>query len=169
VIIADTVTPALRNIVDSTSGWYLSREFLLVMVTLLVVLPLSMLKSVHQLEKWSFLAVGIIFAFSIVVIGVTIHKFTHNTVGPDGDGNYHMSNVQLFRMNLQFFEALPIISLAFTCQTMIFPIWQNLEKPAPVQKMKTVVNRSLFLCGTLYTIVGVFAYFSFAATTKVSR
>ena len=128
VIIADTVTPALQSITGAPHSVWTRREVLLSLVAIVVVFPLCLLRSIHALERWSYLAVGIIFAFSMLVIAESVRALKDGSAGPDSnDQNPDVaSNVRLVDAQVQMFEALPIICLAFTCQTMIFPLWKSL-------------------------------------------
>jgi len=139
VIIADTVTPAMQSLFgyeeaaaasSSTTHipFLLRRAFVLSCVALCVVFPLCLLKSIHALEKCSFLAVGIILVFSLIVIVHAAEQLSDGTAGPDAEGkNPNVGrNVKPFNFGVTMFEALPVICLAFTCQTMVFPIWAAL-------------------------------------------
>ena len=179
VIIADTFTPAVQNIVGNSTSFFVRRESLLVVIAIVFIFPLCLLRSIHALERWSFLAVGIILAFSILIVVDSIIKLHNGTAGPDSDGNNpdFRRNIQPAFFDTAMFEALPIICLAFTCQTMIFPIWNNLRPDlvdgvevntglASVGSMQKVANRSLLLCGCLYLPVGLFGFFAFGLHTK---
>ena len=188
VIIADTITPSLQNIVGNDHSWYTHREFLLTLVAVVIVFPLCLLRSIHALERWSFLAVGIIFGFSLLVIVEAIRSLHSGSAGPDSDGNNPdvAANVKLVSGSWGMFEALPIICLAFTCQTMIFPIWQSLQLGPSVSdgaadptsetsaatglaasgRMWRVVNWALVLCSFLYLPVGILGFFDFGLATK---
>lgn len=191
VIIADTITPSLQNIVGNDHSWYTHREFLLTLVAIVIVFPLCLLRSIHALERWSFLAVGIIFGFSLLVIIEAIRSLHNGSAGPDSDGNNPDvgANVKLVSGSWGMFEALPIICLAFTCQTMIFPIWQSLRLGPSVPhtgagavdpstqtsaatglassgRMWRVVNWALVLCSCLYLPVGILGFFDFGLSTK---
>lgn len=180
VIIADTITPAVQNIVGGSDPFFTHREVLLVIVAITVVYPLCLLRSIHALERWSFLAVGIILTFSVIVIIDAIRVWARGEAGPDADGNNPDigKNVGAIEVSWKMFEAIPIICLAFTCQTMVFPIWNALiggsgRGPtetetglAPPSRMGTVVNRSLVVCGLLYLPVGCFGFLLFGQSTK---
>ncbi len=86
VIIADTFTPAFQNIVANSSSFFTHRAVLLCIIALLVVYPLCLLKSIHSLERWSFLAVGIILIFSIVVLVESIRAWVNRQAAPDKNG-----------------------------------------------------------------------------------
>lgn len=181
VIIGDTITPAIQNIFNSHSSFFTNHHTLLVTVAVVIVYPLCLLKSIHALERWSFLAVGIILLFSLLVIVESVRAMVRGTAAPNADGlDPSLSrHVHLASAGTNMFEALPIICLAFTCQTMVFPIWNSLAggsgqaRPttaatglAPVASMWTVVNRALVLCGMLYLPVGVFGFILFGGSTK---
>jgi len=180
VIIGDTLGPAMQSIVHNDTNFFMQKKVLLVIAAIVLVYPLCLLRSIHALERWSFLAVGIILAFSVVVIVESGRALHAGTAAPAKDGSDPSlsRHFELFQGSTSLFEALPIICLAFTCQTMVFPIWNALiggsgHPPsqretglAPAKSMWSVVNRALLLCGSLYLLVGCFGYALFGASTK---
>jgi len=64
----------------------------------------------------------------------------------------------------ELFMALPIISLAYTCQLTVFPIWKELYNPT-LTRMNIVVMSMASIALTLYSLVGFFGYAQFPDAT----
>jgi len=64
-----------------------------------------------------------------------------------------------------FFNALPVIAVAYTCQFNVFPIWSELEKPT-LKRMGTVAMISMCLSSFLYITAGFFGYIVFPNTSQ---
>lgn len=63
------------------------------------------------------------------------------------------------------FLAIPIIMFAFTSQTNVFQIYEELRSPSP-SRMSSVVNLSVMITLGLYLIVGLLGYFHFGSDTE---
>lgn len=161
VIIGDTLSHAVQAL-SGHSGFVTTRYFLTPLVMICTVFPLSLLRSVHQLERWSFLAVGIILVFCGVIFGIACDRLSHHRAA-NGQG---VSELESWKFSLDFFQALPIISTAFGCQTMIFPLWAELEKPT-LSRMKVLTRGSIFLSALAYLVCAIFGYISFGTAVDV--
>jgi len=156
VIIADQVFEVVGFGSGGVEAFYTKKEFLLVMIAALIIFPLCMLKNISLLEYSSFAAVGIIFCFTIIIIIIVSKRIYYNlVVWPD---------IKIFDFTAKgIFKATPIMSLAYTCQGSIFPIWRELRGPQKYPKlslwpMNIVQITANIFSGTLYCIVAFFGY-----------
>lgn len=68
-------------------------------------------------------------------------------------------------MSTDFFQALPIVGLAYACQPVLFPMWQALVRPT-VSRLNTANVGGITLCCVLYVLVGIAAYLAFGTSLK---
>jgi amino acid permease len=151
VIIGDTATVGLNNLFNLNHA--LSHATVLIFVTIFLLFPLCLLRSVHQLERFAALAVSIIICFSIVIIVDGIISVANRTD--------NRLNISAFIPGISIFESIPIVLLAYTCQTMIYPIYNNLT-PKTITNMNRVVDNTIYISSVLYITVGLFAYIQFS-------
>jgi amino acid permease len=99
------------------------------------------------------LAVAIIVIFSGITAYFGIFAIVHKEIAWN-DLKYFDARPR------ELFLALPIISLAYTCQLTVFPIWKELSNPT-LPRMNIVVMSMAAIAFTLYSVVGFFGYAQF--------
>lgn len=157
VIIADQVNDVVIFASGGHVAFYTDKNFLLALVAVFIIFPLSMLKNISKLEYSSFAAVAIIFFFTIIVIIVVSKRLAYNLVD--------WSQIKGFDLSAKgIFKATPIMSLAYTCQGSIFPIWLELSDRS-LYRMNIVQICANIFSGILYCIVGFFGYLFFPTDT----
>ncbi|KJE97807.1 hypothetical protein CAOG_07901 [Capsaspora owczarzaki ATCC 30864] len=159
IIIGDMMSPLIGRWSGGTNADYCSlvadRRFS-ISIALLVLLPLSLPRSIHSLRFTSVFAVGAISYLLFVVIlrsGESISK-TDLFVCDGG------SCVVLAQLSESLFRAIPIITFAFTCQMNIFPIVSELKQPTR-KRINLVIGTAMSICLTLYLLVATFGYLTF--------
>jgi len=118
--------------------------------TVAFIFPLCMLRNISKLEYSSFAAVAIIVFFTGVIIVMGCEGLANHTADFH-DKNWHP---MVFK---DFFNALPVLALAFTCQMNVFPIWSELHNPT-VERMNKINFASMSLSSALYILTGFFGY-----------
>ncbi|XP_044021911.1 probable sodium-coupled neutral amino acid transporter 6 isoform X1 [Siniperca chuatsi] len=166
--------PAAINSVlspDSTgNAWYEDGRLLLVIVTLCVVLPLSILPKIGFLGYTSSLAFFFMLYFAVVVV---VKKWSipcplpHNVTTLSGA--FQISNStdsectpKLFVISSKSVYAIPTMAFSFLCHTAILPIYCELDRPTK-SRMQNVTNVSISLSFLLYLISALFGYLTFYA------
>jgi amino acid permease len=150
VIIGDVTLPLVQHLPLPAHSFWVQRPFVVSALVVLVVLPLSLLRRISFLEYSSFLAVGIIALFSCLITYLGIQAAVEHKI------QWH--TLKLFDARPEMlFSALPIISLAYTCQLTVFPIWKELYNPS-LPRMNIVVVLMTLIAFTLYSVVGFFGY-----------
>jgi len=66
---------------------------------------------------------------------------------------------------LVFFKALSILSLAYACQSVLYPTWKELKDPT-LPRMSIIIKLAMFVCGLIYFLVSLFGYLTYDADTK---
>jgi len=143
--------------ITSVQAWYTQRDVLVFIFTSVFIFPLSMLRNISKLEYSSFAAVAIIIFFTFVIIIISCKSLVDGTITFEG---------KLWYPNdfSKFFNAMPIVALAYTCQVNVFSTWEELERPT-VKRMNYVNIFSLTLSGVLYILVGFFGYVLYPNTS----
>uniref|UniRef100_A0A671WPH9 Solute carrier family 38 member 6 n=1 Tax=Sparus aurata TaxID=8175 RepID=A0A671WPH9_SPAAU len=135
---------------DSTgNAWYEDGRLLLIIVTVGVVLPLSMLPKIGFLGYTSSIASLFVVYFVVVVV---VKKWSIPCPLP--------LNVTTFSTASAF--AIPTMAFSFLCHTAILPIYCELDRPSK-KRMQNVTNVSIGLSFLLYVISALFGYLTFYA------
>ncbi|XP_056283168.1 probable sodium-coupled neutral amino acid transporter 6 isoform X5 [Pseudoliparis swirei] len=151
-------------------AWYEDGRLLLVLVTLCVVLPLSMLPKIGFLSYTSSIAFFFMLYFAIVVV---VKKWSipcplpHNVTTLSGA--FKISNSsdsectpKLFAISSKSGYAIPTMAFSFLCHTAILPIYCELDRPTKA-RMQNITNISIGLSFLLYLISALFGYLTFYA------
>jgi len=108
------------------------------------------LPDISLLEYTAFASVFIIFCFVVIVTVLAGRFLDFNLV--------NWSNVKSWDFTLQsIFEATPTVSLAYTCQTSVFPIWKELQNPSKARMNRVQLTGSLIAC-VFYVVAGILGY-----------
>ncbi|XP_051251837.1 probable sodium-coupled neutral amino acid transporter 6 [Dicentrarchus labrax] len=156
---------------DSTgNAWYEDGRLLLILVTLCVVLPLSILPKIGFLGYTSSIAFFFMLYFAVVIV---VKKWSipcplpHNVTTLSG--TFQISNSsdsectpKLFVISSKSAYAIPTMAFSFLCHTAILPIYCELDRPTK-SRMQNVTNVSIGLSFLLYLISAVFGYLTFYA------
>ncbi|XP_035530636.1 probable sodium-coupled neutral amino acid transporter 6 isoform X2 [Morone saxatilis] len=156
---------------DSTGNpWYEDGRLLLILVTLCVVLPLSILPKIGFLGYTSSIAFFFMLYFAVVIV---VKKWSipcplpHNVTTLSG--TFQISNSsdsectpKLFVISSKSAYAIPTMAFSFLCHTAILPIYCELDRPTK-SRMQNVTNISISLSFLLYLISALFGYLTFYA------
>ncbi|MEQ2162530.1 hypothetical protein GOODEAATRI_020659, partial [Goodea atripinnis] len=161
----------------SDGEWYINGNYLVLLVSLFVILPLSLLRNLGYLGYTSGLSLLCMVFFLIVVI---IKKFQMPCPLPIPDAlnetmrmlnsTPHIDNVtsddddtckpKYFVYNSQTVYALPILTFAFVCHPTILPMYEEL-KDRSRQKMQNVAKVSFLAMFIMYLLAALFGYLTF--------
>eukprot|EP01100_Stratorugosa_tubuloviscum_P008767 TRINITY_DN364_c0_g4_i1.p1 TRINITY_DN364_c0_g4~~TRINITY_DN364_c0_g4_i1.p1 ORF type:complete len:357 (-),score=93.89 TRINITY_DN364_c0_g4_i1:62-1132(-) len=125
-------------------------------ITVVILIPLCLLRKVDSLKFTSVLAlICIIYLILVIAIQSTqriIDNFTNI-----------LNNANFLSFSTDIFLSFPIISFAFTFHTTLFPVFDELKNQQQI--MPAVVSSIAFSWGC-YTIVGITGYLSFYESTE---
>ncbi|XP_047246158.1 sodium-coupled neutral amino acid transporter 2-like isoform X2 [Girardinichthys multiradiatus] len=163
----------------SDGEWYINGNYLVLLVSLFVILPLSLLRNLGYLAYSSGLSLLCMVFFLIVVI---IKKFQMPCPLPTPDtvnetmhmlnSTPHIDNVtsdddnddtckpKYFVYNSQTVYAIPILTCAFACHPTILPMYEEL-KDRSRKKMQNVANVSFMAMFSIYLLAALFGYLTF--------
>ncbi|XP_029349740.1 putative sodium-coupled neutral amino acid transporter 6 [Echeneis naucrates] len=172
-ILKSELPAAIRSFISSDStgnAWYDNGRLLLILITLCVVLPLSILPKIGFLGYTSSFAFFFMLYFAVVVV---VKKWSipcplpHNVTSLSG--TFQVSNSsdsectpKLFVISSESAYAIPTMAFSFLCHTTVLPIYCELDRPSKA-KMQNVVTVSISLSFLLYLISALFGYLTFYA------
>ncbi|XP_005477093.1 putative sodium-coupled neutral amino acid transporter 6 [Oreochromis niloticus] len=154
---------------DSTgNAWYEDGRLLLIIVTLCVVLPLSLLPKIGFLGYTSSLAFLFMLYFAVVVV---VKKWSipcplpHNITSLSGaltisNSSDSECSPKLFVISSKSAYAIPTMAFSFLCHTAVLPIYCELDRPTKA-RMQKVTNIGISLSFLLYFISALFGYLTF--------
>uniref|UniRef100_A0A7N8XE29 Sodium-coupled neutral amino acid symporter 2 n=1 Tax=Mastacembelus armatus TaxID=205130 RepID=A0A7N8XE29_9TELE len=156
--------------------WYTNGDYLVLIVTVVIILPLSLLRNLGYLGYTSGLSLLCMVFFLIVVIikkfqiscplseeahnetllNTTLSKPHTNAVNYSGDP----CTPKYFVFNSQTVYAIPILTFAFVCHPAILPMYDEL-KDRSRRKMQNVANVSFLAMFIMYLLAALFGYLTF--------
>ncbi|XP_053321599.1 sodium-coupled neutral amino acid symporter 2 [Spea bombifrons] len=177
------VMKELMGIHKDTGVWYLNGDYLVIMVSVFLILPLSLLKNLGYLGYTSGFSLMCMVFFLIVVIykkfeipcplweqdalnmtlnssisSLVTHAVTHEVEHNMTDDD--MCKPQYFVYNSQTVYAVPILTFSFVCHPAVLPIYQEL-KGRSRKRMMNVSNVSFFSMFVMYLLAALFGYLTF--------
>uniref|UniRef100_A0A3Q3X1Z7 Amino acid transporter transmembrane domain-containing protein n=1 Tax=Mola mola TaxID=94237 RepID=A0A3Q3X1Z7_MOLML len=153
-ILKSELPEAINGFLNSEStgnAWYEDGRLLLILITLCVVLPLSILPKIGFLGYTSSVAFLFVLYFVVVVV---VKKWSIPCPLPH--------NVTTLSEAFQSAYAIPTMAFSFLCHTAVLPIYCELDRPSK-SRMQNVTNVSISLSFLLYLISAVFGYLTFYA------
>lgn len=143
--------------IDSTPGWYLSREFLMCAMCILFLLPLCLPKTLKVLSYSS--ALGTVGALFVCIVTAIKYFDGHHT-----DSKDYVEIEESWNWT-QAFAAIPIICFGFQCHVPSVAVYAELKR-ASVPRFGIVVVIAMAICTTAYTITASFGYLTFGTSVK---
>uniref|UniRef100_A0A671SAK4 Sodium-coupled neutral amino acid transporter 4-like n=1 Tax=Sinocyclocheilus anshuiensis TaxID=1608454 RepID=A0A671SAK4_9TELE len=160
------VIRAFRGLEEDSGEWYLNGNYAVVLVSIGIILPLSLLKNLGYLGYTS----GFSLSCMVFFLGVLIYKKTILPC-PLPFFYQHESNMTLasisdmctpkyFVFNSQTVYTVPILAFAFVCHPEVLPIYSEL-KDRSRRKMQRVSNLSILAMLVMYLLSALFGYLTF--------
>ncbi|KAF4093547.1 hypothetical protein AMELA_G00003190 [Ameiurus melas] len=168
--------------VDTPSGeWYLNGNYLVVIVSVCIILPLALMKQLGYLGYTSGFSLSCMVFFLISVIykkfqvscPFTDFSFANRTAALNISGVLiEHSGVsmtpeddpscapRMFNINTQTAYTIPILAFAFVCHPEVLPIYTELRNPTK-KKMQYVSNISITVMYVMYFLAALFGYLTF--------
>uniref|UniRef100_A0A8C9VYT8 Sodium-coupled neutral amino acid symporter 2 n=1 Tax=Scleropages formosus TaxID=113540 RepID=A0A8C9VYT8_SCLFO len=159
------VIQAFLGIKESTGEWYLDGDNLVLLVSLVIILPLSLLRNLGYLGYTSgFSLLCMVFFLVVVSLGITTAcsclslLFTVCKVTEFEPQQYKFVIICHFGGK---FYAVPILTFAFVCHPAILPMYEEL-KDRTQKKMQNVANVSFLTMFIMYLLAALFGYLTFS-------
>ncbi|XP_013379139.1 putative sodium-coupled neutral amino acid transporter 11 [Lingula anatina] len=156
VIIGDTITKVMLRFF----GYYISgtivgtRHFVIVVVTLLVLLPVSLYRDIAKLAVASLTAM----AFVVFILVAMIIRIDMSSDIPVTEDSWQFANYN-------FTQAIGVMAFAYMCLHNSFLIYDSLEDPT-WHKWHIVTHASMLTSMVLMVILGIVGYATFTSFTQ---
>uniref|UniRef100_A0A8C7FG81 Solute carrier family 38 member 3 n=1 Tax=Oncorhynchus kisutch TaxID=8019 RepID=A0A8C7FG81_ONCKI len=135
--------------------WYLNGNYLVVMVSIGVILPLALMKQLGYLGYTSGFSLSCMVFFLSAVRLCLLHPLSlHSSVVYGNTGRLRV-------FPLQTAYTIPILAFAFVCHPEVLPIYTELRK-----RMQHVSNLSILVMYTMYFLAALFGYLTFYGKTE---
>ncbi|XP_053925597.1 sodium-coupled neutral amino acid symporter 2 isoform X2 [Cuculus canorus] len=169
------VIKTFMNVEETTGEWYLNGDYLVLLVSVVLILPLSLLKNLGYLGYTSGFSLLCMVFFLIVVIwkmfqipcpmDSDIMNVTANVtlLAPLVHENITSDDIckpKYFIFNSQTVYAVPILTFSFVCHPAILPIYEELKSRSR-KRMMSVSYVSFFAMFLMYLLAALFGYLTF--------
>ncbi|CAL8468634.1 g8174 [Coccomyxa elongata] len=164
--------PEYNGVVTNLTGihsgdvWYLDRRFVVAMVVVIFLVPLTLQRSLKSLA-WAG-AVGLFLALgfsSLTVVLVVLAALQGDLTSISWLPNPDLTGPDIKDKILGVFSTLPVIALAYVCHYNVHPLLREL-KAYSHRRWAIVLHWSLGLCTIFYLIIGVGLYLVFQDDTQ---
>ncbi|XP_068170460.1 sodium-coupled neutral amino acid transporter 3 isoform X2 [Antennarius striatus] len=163
--------------------WYLNGNYLVILVSAIVILPLALMKQLGYLGYTSGFSLSCMVFFLTAVIYKKFqiscpfeefsanstavhhslnvsshgHQYSNGLVHEDDDSH---CSTHMFTINSQTAYTIPILAFAFVCHPEVLPIYTELRNPSK-KRMQRVSNISIFVMYSMYFLAALFGYLTF--------
>ena len=167
VIIGDLLPPIFAAWAKETYPsklWYFSPRFYQVLITTLILFPLSCFKRLDSLKFASMFAIAAVLYFTILVIVETfIDLDRYRERGQvASSGETIKDTIVWWNWSSDIFLGIPIMAFAFGGHLQAISIFSELKKPFQTQEDWSVIAvAAVLLLSTIYMIVGGLSYLRF--------
>ncbi|CAG6021758.1 unnamed protein product [Menidia menidia] len=157
------VMQAFLGKTENTGEWFLNGNYLIIIVSALVILPLALMRQLGYLGYTSGFSLS---CMAFFLISVIYKKF--NIECPLGNQPQNATNctvedcctAKLYTINPQTAYTIPILAFAFVCHPEVLPIYTELRN-ATKKRMQTVANISILAMFVMYLLTALFGYLTF--------
>ncbi|XP_009886056.1 PREDICTED: sodium-coupled neutral amino acid transporter 3 [Charadrius vociferus] len=177
------VIQTFLNLEEKTTDWYMNGNYLVILVSVTIILPLALMKQLGCLGYASGFSLSCMVFFLISVI---YKKFQIPCPLPEQEGNLTGSlnatsvstsdyqngytvlqapdqgtcTPSFFTLNSQTAYTIPIMAFAFVCHPEVLPIYTELKDPSK-KKMQCISNISIMVMYLMYFLAALFGYLTF--------
>ncbi|XP_034544130.1 sodium-coupled neutral amino acid transporter 3 [Notolabrus celidotus] len=180
------VIQAFLKVEPSSELWYLNGNYLVMMVSASIILPLALMKQLGYLGYTSGFSLScMVFFLSAVIykkfqIPCPFEEYSSNSTAAlhslNVSSHSHEYNnglaheeedcsPRMFTINSQTAYTIPILAFAFVCHPEVLPIYTELRNPTK-KKMQKVSNLSILVMYTMYFLAALFGYLTFKGNVE---
>lgn len=173
------VIQTFLNLENQTLVWYLNGNYLVILVSVTVILPLALMRQLGYLGYSSGFSLSCMVFFLIAVIykkfqvpcplpsnlanitGNFSHMEVAETAQLQGEPEAAaLCTPSYFTLNSQTAYTIPIMAFAFVCHPEVLPIYTELKDPTK-RKMQHISNLSITVMYVMYFLAALFGYLTF--------
>ncbi|CAB1329884.1 unnamed protein product [Coregonus sp. 'balchen'] len=164
------VMQAFLGLTENTGEWYLDGRYLIIIVSVIIIFPLSLMRHLGYLGYTSGFSLSCMVFF--LISEITSHNNHSAYALEESHGNHSFvtpayvnsdedfCDPQLFTINTQTAYTIPILAFAFVCHPEVLPIYTELQD-ATKKRMQTVANISILAMFVMYGLTAIFGYLTF--------
>ncbi|XP_013856531.1 sodium-coupled neutral amino acid transporter 3, partial [Austrofundulus limnaeus] len=155
---------------ESTGEWYLNGNYLIIIVSAVIVFPLTIMKQLGYLGYTSGFSLTCMVFFLISVIYKKfnipcsllqqLNKTTPAVSNFSDHGTNFTCEAKMVTINSETAYTIPILAFAFVCHPEVLPIYTELRN-ATKKRMQAVANVSILAMFVMYLLTAIFGYLTF--------
>ncbi|XP_053174314.1 sodium-coupled neutral amino acid transporter 3-like [Scomber japonicus] len=163
------VIQAFLGQTSSSDDWFMNGNYLIIIVTACIILPLALMKHLGYLGYTSGFSLScmVFFLTSVIYkrfnIACPLEVFGNHTVSPVVPDN--SCTAKFFTINQETAYTIPILAFAFVCHPEVLPIYTELSNPTK-RRMQNIGNVSILGMFTMYFFTAIFGYLTFYGNTE---
>lgn len=174
------VIQTFLNLEKPTSAWYMDGNYLVILVSVTIILPLALMRQLGYLGYSSGFSLSCMVFFLIAVIYKKFQvpcPLAHDLANATGNFSYTVAleetaeqqgepeaaafcTPSYFTLNSQTAYTIPIMAFAFVCHPEVLPIYTELKDPSK-KKMQHISNLSIAVMYVMYFLAALFGYLTF--------
>ncbi|XP_041655701.1 sodium-coupled neutral amino acid transporter 5b [Cheilinus undulatus] len=163
------VIQAFLGQTSTSDDWFMNGNYLIIIVTLGIILPLTLMKHLGYLGYTSGFSLScMVFFLSSVIykrfnIPCPLEVFVNASM--DATAPEDMCTARFFTVNQETAYTIPILAFAFVCHPEVLPIYTELSNPTK-RRMQNIGNVSILGMFVMYFLTAVFGYLTFYSNTE---
>ncbi|XP_072343968.1 sodium-coupled neutral amino acid transporter 5b [Scyliorhinus torazame] len=163
---------------ESNGMWYMNGNYLILIVSILIILPLALMRQLGYLGYTSGFSLSCMVFFLIALVykrfqvpcplPVYGNETQHSQIVYSKIENHTIEEectAKLFTINPQTAYTIPILAFAFVCHPEVLPIYTELRSPTKL-RMQRVANISIAAMFVMYLITALFGYLTFYGSVE---
>ena len=167
-------SPFYSGIVTNALGmhggdvWWVSREFVVAVVSLLVLFPLVSMRDISGLGELSVYSVSVAVGLVGSIVMLAVVAASQGKLATDVSvwlPDFTALGDSPARMAVSAVAILPVISVTFCCHYNLFPVATNLERFSD-RRIAMVIRRSLAVCTALFLSLAISGAALFGSATE---
>uniref|UniRef100_A0A3Q3XN34 Amino acid transporter transmembrane domain-containing protein n=1 Tax=Mola mola TaxID=94237 RepID=A0A3Q3XN34_MOLML len=157
------VIQAFLGLSSTSDDWFMNGNYLIIIVTSCIILPLALMKHMGYLGYTS----G--FSLSCMVFFLSAVKLFVDTLYYTSESRVHLlcgkQPSEFTLSDLQAVYTIPILAFAFVCHPEVLPIYTELSNPTK-RRMQNIGNISILGMFVMYFFTAIFGYLTFYENTE---
>ena len=158
IALGDIIEPFVAHVSEHAGAPWLTRELCLTVVWAVLMVPLSLVDKVSQLQFTSLFAV---LALAYLAIAMSVHFAIDASIAPEQT----VGKVHLVEFDTGTASALALVLFAYTCQMNVPSICFELNDRS-ARTMSAVSSRAMAICAAIYIAIGFVGYADFPTSTQ---
>uniref|UniRef100_A0A8C8GQA7 Amino acid transporter transmembrane domain-containing protein n=1 Tax=Oncorhynchus tshawytscha TaxID=74940 RepID=A0A8C8GQA7_ONCTS len=162
------VIQAFLGLSSNTGEWFLNGNYLILIVSVCIILPLALMRQLGYLGYTSGFSLTCMVFFLSSCLSMCFeaeqnpvwHNYPHSLVSFLKHSSCDASNFSYPLYGFQTAYTIPILAFAFVCHPEVLPIYTEL-KNATKRRMQGIANVSIMGMFVMYLLTAIFGYLTF--------